>query len=298
MKIAFLGLGRMGSAIAGRLATNGAHELTVWNRTAERAAPFRDRGVAVAAAPQEAVAGADLVVSCLFDDAAVEALFQLQGAVVAAMRPSAIHLGITTVSADCANRLQALHAASGTRYVAGPVLGRPDVAAAGELTELLAGDPSAIAEIEPVCRLYAARIVKLPGSASAANNHKLCVNFFLGAMIEAMTECFTLGDKLGVSREALGAYLEGAFAAPGLKSYAARMLRRDVDGADGFAMVAGLKDLRLVRAAARAVDCQVEIAEAAIAKMEEGVAAGLGDADWSSAQEVARRRAGLDAKLG
>ena len=173
MKIAFLGLGRMGSAIAGRLAADGAHRLTVWNRSADKAAPFRQRGVAVAAAPEDAVAGADLVVSCLFDDGAVEALFHPQGAVVAAMRANAIHLGITTVSADCANRLQAQHAASGTRYVAGPVLGRPDVAAAGALTELLAGDAGAIAEIEPVCWLYAARLVKLPGLAGAANNHKL-----------------------------------------------------------------------------------------------------------------------------
>jgi 3-hydroxyisobutyrate dehydrogenase-like beta-hydroxyacid dehydrogenase len=298
MKIAFLGLGRMGSAIAGRLAASGAHELTVWNRTAEKAAPFRDRGVAFAGAPQEAVAGADLVVSCLFDDAAVEALFQPRSAVVAAMRSGAIHLGITTVSADCANRLQALHAANGTRYVAGPVLGRPDVAAAGELTELLAGDASAIAEIEPVCRLYAARIVPLPGPASAANNQKLCANFFLAAVVEAMGECFTLADCLGASREAQRLMFTQSFALPALKSYAERLYVRDADGSTGFSMTAGLKDLRLIRAAAEGANCPVEIADAIVAKMEDAIAEGMADKDWSSVQEITRKRAGLDARLG
>ena len=159
------------------------------------------------------------------------------------------------------------------------MLGRPDAAASGELVEFLAGDASAIAEVEPICRAFAARIVPLPGPAGAANNQKLCVNFFLAAVIEAMGECFTLGDCLGVSREALRFMFAQSFAMPALKSYAERLYARDADGSTGFAMTAGLKDLRLIREAAEGANCRVEIADAIAAKMEAAIAEGMAGRD-------------------
>jgi 3-hydroxyisobutyrate dehydrogenase-like beta-hydroxyacid dehydrogenase len=241
MKIAFLGLGRMGSGMARRLAGAAQHELTVWNRNPDKARPFAREGIAVATDLVAAVSGADLVVTSLLDDASLEAMFHAASPALAAMKPHAIHLCVTTISAECANRMQKLHAESGTRYVSGPVLGRPDAAASGELVQLLAGDASAIAEVEPACRVFAARIVPLPGPAGAANNQKLCINFFLAAMIEAMGECYTLGDSLGVSREALRVMFTQSFAMPGLKSYAERLYARDADGSTGFTMTAGLQ---------------------------------------------------------
>ncbi len=298
MKIAFLGLGRMGSGMADRLAGVAQHAVTVWNRSLDKTKPFAQKGIGVATDPVAALAGADLVVTSLLDDASVEAVFHPGSSALAAMKPHAIHLCVTTISADCANRLQRLHAESGTRYVSGPVLGRPDAAASGELVEFLAGDASAIAEVEPICRAFAARIVPLPGPAGAANNQKLCVNFFLAAVIEAMGECFTLGDCLGVSREALRFMFAQSFAMPALKSYAERLYARDADGSTGFAMTAGLKDLRLIREAAEGANCRVEIADAIAAKMEAAIAEGMAGRDWSSVQEITRKRAGLDAKLG
>ena len=298
MKIAFLGLGRMGSGMARRLAGAAQHELTVWNRNPDKARPFAREGIAVATDLVAAVSGADLVVTSLLDNASLEAMFHAASPALAAMKPHAIHLCVTTISADCANRMQKLHAESGTRYVSGPVLGRPDAAASGELVQLLAGDASAISEVEPACRVFAARIVPLPGPAGAANNQKLCINFFLAATIEAMGECYTLGDSLGVSREALRVMFAQSFAMPGLKSYAERLYARDADGSTGFTMTAGLKDLRLIRAAAAGSNCQVEIADALGAKMEAAIAEGMDGNDWSSVQEITRKRAGLDARLG
>jgi len=298
MKIAFLGLGRMGSGMADRLAGAAGHTLTVWNRNPDKARPFAQRGIVVAADPVAAVSDADLVVTSLFDDASLEAIFHAGSPALVAMKPRAVHLCVTTISAACANRLQTLHAESGTRYVSGPVLGRPDAAASGELVEFLAGDASAIAEVEPICRAFAVRIVPFPGPAGAANNQKLCANFFLAAVIEAMGECLTLADCLGASREAQYSMFAQNFALPGLKSYAQRLYARDADGSTGFSMTAGLKDLRLIRAAAEGANCPVEIADAIVAKMEVAIADGMADKDWSSVQEITRKRAGLDARLG
>ncbi len=129
MKIAFLGLGRMGSGMADRLAGAAEHKLTVWNRNPDKTRPFAQKGIAVATDPVAAVRDADLVVTSLLDDASLEAIFHAGSAALVAMKPRAIHLCVTTISAACANRLQTLHAESGTRYVSGPVLGRPDAAA-------------------------------------------------------------------------------------------------------------------------------------------------------------------------
>jgi 3-hydroxyisobutyrate dehydrogenase-like beta-hydroxyacid dehydrogenase len=150
MKIAFLGLGRMGSGTADRLAGAAEHTLTVWNRNPDKAQAFAQKGIAVATDPAAAVSGADLVVTSLLDDASLEAIFHAGSPALVAMKPHAIHLCTTTISAACANRLQRLHAESGTRYVSGPVLGRPDAAASGKLVQFLAGN---------LRRIHASRIV-------------------------------------------------------------------------------------------------------------------------------------------
>lgn len=294
MNIAFLGLGRMGAGMAARLLEAGAHPLTVWNRSSGKAEPFAERGARVAADPATAIAGADLVITSLMDDQSVEALFHADSAAVKAMKPGAIHLCVTTISPSCGDRLQSLHAANGTRYVSGPVVGRPDAAASGKLVQFLAGDASAIAEVEPVVRAFAERVVTLGGVASVANGQKLCVNFFAVSLIEAMSECLTLGDALGVSRDIFAMFFQQAFALPGLKAYAERLHRRESAGDAGFAMTAGLKDVTLIREAARAAHCPVDIADAIAGKMEEAITLGMGDRDWSAIQEITRRRAGLE----
>jgi 3-hydroxyisobutyrate dehydrogenase-like beta-hydroxyacid dehydrogenase len=298
MKIAFLGLGRMGSGMASRLASNCGHALAVWNRSPEKAKPISDLGASVAADPADAISGADLVITSFLDDKSVEALFHEGAPALAAMKPNAIHLCVTTISPALGNRLQALHGAHGGRYVSGPVVGRPDAAARGELVQFISGDASAFAEVESACRAFTTRIVPLPGPAGAANSQKLCINFFLAAQLEAMSECYTLAESLGASREALAAFFQLAFAAPGLKGYADRMSRREDDSAIGFAMATGLKDVHLIREAAASVKCPVDIADVIASKLEDGVSMGLANRDWSAVQEIARERAGLSAKLG
>lgn len=294
MRIAFLGLGRMGSGMATRLAQSGEHTLTVWNRTLDKAQQFKDLGISVVADPIEAVRDAQLVITSLLDDRSVEALFHEGSAVLKALQPEAIHLCVTTISPDCASRLQAVHAANGSRYVSGPVIGRPDVSAAGKLVQFLAGDASAIKVVEPICHAFAEQVMPMSvDDAGVANSQKLCINFFVASLIEVMGECFTLGEKLGVPRQNLAFFLDKSLPLPGLKVYVERLFKRETDSATGFTMTAGRKDIGLMLQAAATVECDIDIATIIAEKMDIAIAQGMQNLDWSATQEITRQRAGL-----
>ena len=167
-------------------------------------APLTAEGAVACASPAEAIEGTDLVISCLMDDASIHAIFDGAEGLIAKMTPRSIHLCVTTISPVCGDWLAEAHAAHGSRYVSGPVLGRPDAAAEGSLLQFLAGDVSAIEEIAPVCKAFAPTAVPMAGPASVANSQKLCANLFIASLIEMMAECYTFAEKSGASREIMG----------------------------------------------------------------------------------------------
>jgi 3-hydroxyisobutyrate dehydrogenase-like beta-hydroxyacid dehydrogenase len=283
----------MGSAMAHCLLRAG-HPLRVWNRSPDKMVPLERAGAVACTSPTEAVEGAGLVISSLMDDASVRAVF---GDLFTKMAPNAIHLCVTTISPNCADWLAEQHPAHGTRYVSGPVVGRPDAAASGNLLQFLSGDASAIEQAQPVCKAFAAMLVPIPGPASVANKQKLCVNFFIVSLIEVMAECLTFAEKSGASREIMTQYFERSFAHPGLKGYARRMMDRSIDGAGGFSMRGGLKDVSLMLDAANRAECPLDLAVLIQRKMQDAIAGGMADADWSAIQEVTRARAGLETVL-
>ncbi len=158
MKIAFLGLGNMGSGMASRLLAAG-HPLVVWNRTPAKAEPLVRAGAELAKAPEAAVAECEIVITSLMDDASMRNMFDASGAVFAALRPGATHLCVTTISPHCAEWLESTQKERGVFYVSGPVLGRPDAAKAGKLVQFLSGDRQAIERVEPICRAFAERLI-------------------------------------------------------------------------------------------------------------------------------------------
>ncbi|MGB7547962.1 MAG: NAD(P)-dependent oxidoreductase, partial [Terracidiphilus sp.] len=138
MRIAFLGLGNMGSPMARRLLAAG-HEVTVWNRTRQRAEGLASQGAAVAATPGEAARAASAVLTMLFDDTAhEEVLFGADGA-LDALQPGALHVSLSTISVALSERLTAEHARRGQAFVAAPVFGRPNVAEEGRLWIVVGG---------------------------------------------------------------------------------------------------------------------------------------------------------------
>jgi len=292
MKIAFLGLGKMGAGMAHCLLAAG-HSLRVWNRDAAKMTPLERAGAVACKSPEGAAEGAQLVISSLMDDASVRAVFGGPGGLIASMVPGAIHLCVTTISPGCAEWLAAQHVDHGSRYLSGPVVGRPDAAAEGRLVLLLAGEPTALEEVQPVCKAFAYTVVPLPGPARTANSQKLCVNFFVIALIEAMAECYTFAEKTGASREMMEQFFANSLAHPGLKQYASRMKQRDAEAPVGFSMRGGLKDVLLMLDAASEAGCPLDLAQLIETKMQWCIAAGLGDADWSEIQEATREGAGL-----
>ena len=255
MNVAFIGLGNMGSGMAHCLLRAG-HNLRVWNRSVEKMTAFEAAGAVACVSPAETVNGVPLVISTLMDDNAVRSVFGGANGVIGRMAPGSIHLCASTISPQCADWLAEQHLSHGSRYVSGPVVGRPDAAAAGTLLQFLAGDASAIEEAQPVCKAYANTLVPIPGPARAANYQKLCINFFIVSLVEMFAECYTFAEKSGASKEIMAQFFMRIFAHPGMQGYATRMKDRIIDGTGGFSMRGGLKDIQASQPAQQEISNQ------------------------------------------
>jgi 3-hydroxyisobutyrate dehydrogenase-like beta-hydroxyacid dehydrogenase len=292
--VAVVGIGRMGSAIAEAIRTEG-FELRVYSRTPAKAAGLVKRGALLFPTPAAAVEGADVVITSLVDDRSVEAVVAGQHGILAGMRPGAVHTGATTVSPPFANELAARHLAAGSRYVAGPVVGRRDLAAAHRLTTLAAGDPADIEYVRPVLQSFGP--IKVIGERHGmANTVKLIVNFITVSWLELMSEVYAFGEKNELDAQLVHDTLVWIFDRPGLRNYAAAMRDRNWDDA-GFELSTGFKDVQLMLDAASASQAPLPYAELIRSKMVTLLAKGLEKKDWAVIAEVARATAGLDSLL-
>ena len=290
MKVAFIGLGNMGSGIANCILRAG-FDLTVYNRTREKMEPFLTNGAKGGADLKDAVKDADVVVTSLMDDRSV--LDSLKGGILAGMKPGAIHIGLTTNSPECADEVAKLHKNVGTIYVAGPVVGRPNAAAAGELLSLLGGDKVSVGKVDPLCRAYSKKVVYVGERHGAANTLKLCVNYTIISIIEIFSEVYAFADKAGANLDALKDFLEEAMGHPALKMYAGKLRARDFAGKGGFAMSGGLKDVTLMLKASSQIGVSFDVGQIIKKKMEVAIEAGMGEQDWSSIYEITRKNSGL-----
>src|SRR5690606_23771079 len=145
MKVGFIGLGRMGQAMAGRLQAAG-HDLVVFNRTREKAAELEKAGARVAASAGEACEGREAVITMLTDDKALREV--THGGLLEKLPRGAIHVAMGTHGVEVLGELQAVHEAAGVAFVSAPVLGRPDAAAAGQIVIVAAGPADAVAKLE------------------------------------------------------------------------------------------------------------------------------------------------------
>lgn len=293
MKVAFIGLGNMGSGIA-QCVLKGGFDLTVWNRTAAKMEPLVANGAKGAASVQEAVTGADVIITSLMDDKSVLENLQAPDGILANMKPGAVHVCVTTISPRCADELEALHKKHGSFYVSGTVVGRPDAAASGQLISFLAGDPKAVAIATPVCAAYSRQVTAISEKPSIANAMKLCVNYNVVSVIEMIGETYALAEKCGVPLEHMrDFYQQSLFAHPALKMYAEKLRSRDFAGRGGFVMKGGLKDVTLMLSTAEAVGVNLEMGKICERKLKAGVAAGMEETDWSAIYEITRKEAGL-----
>jgi 3-hydroxyisobutyrate dehydrogenase-like beta-hydroxyacid dehydrogenase len=291
--IGMVGLGNMGSGVAANL-LRGGHELIAWNRSPAPVEALVAKGARRAASPGEAFV-AEVVFSMLADDGVIESVILQSGALEQA-RPGAIHVNLATISVSLARRLEALHRERGLGYVAAPVLGRPDVAAAGGLTVLAAGKAAAVETVRPLLELFARKVWPMGEEAARANVVKLACNFALASMIETLGEAGALAAAHGVDpRDVYQVMTEGPFAAPAYKIYAPLIGEQRFSPA-GFALPLGLKDVRLALQAGEEKNAPLPIASVLRDQFIAALAHGDAALDWSALAMVSHRAAGLAPK--
>ena len=289
MQIGFIGLGQMGRGMAGRLLDAG-HELTVYNRSASATEPFRQRGAKVAADPSE-LSDAEVIVTMLADDAALEAVW-IASRLAGKMPRSGVHLNMATISPGMAKRLTELHRAGGSRYLSAPVFGRPDVAATGQLDIVVAGDAAAIERCKPVFGVLGKQFFAVGNEPYQANVVKVARNFMLAAIVESLAEGLALVRKCGVDAPTfLDIITSTSINAPAYKGYGRLMVEKRYD--PGFALKLGLKDVELALKVAGEAQMPLPLADLMREQHLGAVAHGFGDKDWAAMGEYVAQRAGL-----
>ncbi len=292
MKLGFIGLGQMGTGMAANLLKAG-HQVTVYNRTPAKAEALVAAGASAAASIAEACRG-DAVLTMMSDDAALEAVVGGEGGILASLGQGAIHVSCSTISVALSRSLAAAHEAAGQRFVAAPVFGRPNVAAAGELAVVLAGAADALEASMPLFEAIGRKTFRVSDAPEAANLVKLSGNFLIASVIESLGEAMALVGKAGVDRQAyLDILTQTLFGAPVYQTYGRLIAERKFEPA-GFAAPLGRKDIRLVLSAAEELNVPLPLASLLRDRFLALLAQGGERLDWSAIGALAAKDAGDD----
>jgi 3-hydroxyisobutyrate dehydrogenase-like beta-hydroxyacid dehydrogenase len=291
MQVGIIGIGNMGSGMAKSL-LQAKHQVTVYNRTRERAEALRSEGAAVAATPAEACRG-EAVLTMLADDTAVESQVFGKDGILGALPRGAVHMSCSTISVALSDRLTAEHAKAGQEFVSAPVFGRPDAAEAARLAVVAAGPMAAVERCKPLFEALGPKILVVGEKPSLANVVKLSGNFLIATVLESMSEAIAFARKSGVDATALLDFLTSTlFNAPVYKTYGGLIVEGKYEPA-GFALPLGLKDVRLVLQAAEAQRVPMPIASILRDRFLTALARGNERSDWSVLGRVAAEDAGL-----
>jgi 3-hydroxyisobutyrate dehydrogenase-like beta-hydroxyacid dehydrogenase len=292
MNIAFIGLGNMGSAMATNLLKAG-HTLSVYNRTRARADALTPLGSRIAATPGEAAADAEIAITMLADDHALESIVFDKGGMLDSLPPNAIHVSMSTISVALSRRLAAEHAERKQHYVSAPVFGRPEAAAAAKLFIVAAGPAAQIERCRPLFDAMGQKTFIAGDDASGANLMKLAGNFLITAVIEGLAESFALVRKAGLDANLFHEILTSSlFNAPIYKTYGALINSQKFEPA-GFKLPLGLKDNRLLLAAAEDAAVPMPMASLVRDRFLAALGQGMGELDWSAISKLSANDAGL-----
>ena len=293
MNIGFIGLGRMGAGMAANLLSAG-YDVTVYNRTREKAGDLITQGARAAVSIADACKG-DAVITMLANDEAVESVVLGQDGVIANLPAGALHVSSSTISVELSQRLAMAHVAAGQHFVAAPVFGRPDVAAAGSLFVVAGGTSTAIRLATPLLDVIGQRTFIISDRPEAANLVKLSGNFLIASVIEALGEALALVTKGGVDgRQDIELLTSSLFNAPVYKTYGALIAGGNFAPA-GFAAPLGHKDIHLVMTAAEDLRVPLPLADLLHNRFLTLFAHGGEQLDWSAIGRLAALDAGISA---
>jgi len=281
----------MGTGMARNLLRAG-HEVTVFNRTREKAEALAAEGAVVAMSPAEACRGCDAALTMVSDDRAMEEMVVAESGVAAALAAGATHISHSTISTAMARRLAAEHAGRGQGYLSAPVFGRPDAAEAKRLIVVAAGEAATIERFRPVFDAIGRATFIAGAEPWQANAVKVCGNFMIAAMLEAFAEAYATLRKAGVDPHLFLEVMNALFASPVYANYGRIVADEQFEPA-GFALKLGLKDARLVLETAFECAAPMPMASLIRDRLLAALAGGQAEMDWSSVARVAARDAGL-----
>jgi 3-hydroxyisobutyrate dehydrogenase len=286
-KVALIGLGLMGSGMAGRLLDAG-YPLTIYNRTPAKAQPFADRGAKLAKSPAEAASGADVIVSMVSDDDGSREVWLGEDGALASAGNGAVLVESSTLTPGWIAELAEAARKKGLELIDAPVTGSKPQAIAGQLLFLAGGSEAALRKASPVLQAMGRGIVHLGPTGSGARM-KLINNFMSAVQAASLAEAFGLIERSGLdAKQALSILTEGAPGSPMVKTVSARMMAREYE--PNFSARLMAKDLRYVLSLAKEQSQDVPVASAALRDFEAAVASGDGDRDLSVVVEQFRKQ--------
>jgi 3-hydroxyisobutyrate dehydrogenase-like beta-hydroxyacid dehydrogenase len=290
MNLGFVGLGNMGRAMASVLLRAG-YALAVWDRTPGRAEALVKDGARLASSPADAARDAQAVLTSLSEDHAVFSVV-LGGPgtagrpdrepVIRGLEAGAIHVSLSTISPTMSRQLEEAHRAAGQRYVAAPVIGRPDAAERGELVLLAAGEDAAVDACTALFAVLGRKTYRLGPHVERANVMKLTANLVMASLLEVFGEAYALAESHGLEAKQVLEVLEDTMLSPrAIAAYGERVANRQFEPA-GFPVRLGLKDVDLALYAAETAALQLPFASALRDRFLVAIARGLEDKDWAA----------------
>lgn len=293
MKVGFIGLGRMGQGMAGRLLSAG-HDLLVSDPTPGQTDALLEKGAVAVDSPAAATAGRDVVISMLPSDVVLNAVLGGANGLINGMPKTCIHMAMGTHGIPAINRANDAHSQAGQTFIACPVLGRPDLAAEGLLNLVPGGPREAVDKVRPLLDAMGQRNIEIGNHPQASTAVKIANNFVLGCAIETMGEAFSLVEKFGVEPEQfLDVMLQGLFGAPAYEVYGKMIVNKSWD-THGATAVIGLKDADLALEAAATADIPLPSTHIWRNYLAKAIERGDGQLDWAVMAREQARASGLE----
>ncbi len=281
-KLGFIGLGNMGVNMAKNLIAAGYH-LQVYNRSIEKANELDQSSITKCKTPAEAAKNVAVVITMLADDDVVMESVNGKDGLLQTLQKGGLHISMSTISPDVAQKISALHKSSGSSYLAAPVFGRPEAAAAKKLFICVSGDHKSKDIAKPILECIGQSIADFGEDPGGANVVKIAGNFMIMSSLEIMAEAFTLAEKHGLDRAKVADFFGSTiFNAPIYQNYGKLIANKQYEPV-GFKAKLGYKDARLAFKLAQQSETPMPIGVAIHNRLLSAVAKGWGDRDWVEA---------------